>query len=360
MMFYSTTWVAARYKLDFPDNPPSDDAATRQGSLSLLAQSIVAVLASILLPFFQSIGTSEFILSKPPGKFWNLVRWSLTWFTPRNIWTASHVWFVVIIATTFAANSVTSASAVVALLGVSWAVTCWVPFGILMEFILELEAGAELNADEVISASEVTLRLDEADEAAGLSVPRRQSGSRSPSGRRRSAGSQRSRRSSVQSNKSNMSRGGRNRAFKGLTECRPLLAGVEDEEAAPPEDPPEKIGGTILGIHNLAIVSPQFIVSSYLLLPQSHLNGLTVCDSPQTAIVAAIIFKVAEVASHNPSGKSRGLESDTDVVWVLRFGAVMTFFAIFVSRWVPPPPSEVAYIYALKEASNVVDSDDED
>lgn len=267
MMFYSTTWVAARYKLQYPDNPPSDDAATRQGSLSLLAQSIVAVLASIILPLFQAIGTSEFILSKPPGKFWNLVRWSLTWFTPRNIWTASHVWFVAIIATTFAAKTVASASAVVALLGVSWAVTCWVPFGILMEFILELEAGAELNADEVISASEVTLRLENESEAGstagGLSVPRRSSGSRSPRGRRRSGASNRSRRSSAQSSRSNMSRGARFRAQQALTECRPLLAGREDEEQnMPPVDPPEKIGGTILGIHNLAIVSPQFIVSS--------------------------------------------------------------------------------------------------
>lgn len=37
----------------------------------------------------------------------------------------------------------------------------------------------------------------------------------------------------------------------------------------------------------------------------------------------------------------------------------MTLFAVFASRWVPPPPSEVDYIGALKEASNVVDSDDE-
>lgn len=268
MMFYSTTWVASRYKLENSDNPPSDDAATRQGSLSLLAQSIVAVLASIILPLFQAIGSSNFILSKPPGKFWNLVRWSLTWFTPRNIWTASHIWFVVVIASTFATKTAAAAGAVVALLGISWAVTCWVPFGILMEFILELEAGAELNADEIISASEVTLRLDNASETGegtsgdGLSVPRRQSGSRSPRGRRRSGASNRSRRSSNQSTRSNMSRGARSRAQKALTECRPLLDGREDEENnLPPADPPEKIGGTILGIHNLAIVSPQFIVS---------------------------------------------------------------------------------------------------
>lgn len=75
--------------------------------------------------------------------------------------------------------------------------------------------------------------------------------------------------------------------------------------------------------------------------------------------MAAIIFKITEVASRNQSGKSRGLESGADVVWVLRFGAVMTLFAVFASRWVPAPPSEVDYINALKEASNVVDSNDE-
>jgi solute carrier family 45 protein 1/2/4 len=263
MMFYSTTWVASQYKLQFPDT--TDDAATRQGSLSLLAQSVVAVLASVILPLFQAIGQSEFILSQPPGKFWNLVRWSLTWVTPRNIWTASHIFFVIVISTTFAVHTAFQASAVVAMLGVAWAVTCWVPFGILMEFIRELEAGAILDADEVISASEIMLRLEEdGEEEGGLSVPGQRgngsgSGSRSPSGRRRSNASARSRTSSRRSSRSSMHRGARVRAQKALTECRPLLEGVEEDIEAIP-DPPEQVGGTILGIHNLAIVSPQFIV----------------------------------------------------------------------------------------------------
>lgn len=75
--------------------------------------------------------------------------------------------------------------------------------------------------------------------------------------------------------------------------------------------------------------------------------------------MAAIIFKISEVSSRKSSGGSHGLESGADVVWVMRFGGLMTFFAIFISRYVPAPPSEVAYIEGLKEASDVRDSDDE-
>lgn len=250
MMFYSTTWVGVRLFLDNPNNPPDEDTATRAGSLSLLFQSIIAVLASILLPVFQALGASEWVLSRPANKGWNLFRMFLSWWTPRNIWTASHIFFVIVMASTFFVKTTQQATAVVALLGVSWAITCWVPFAILMEFIREMEAGAELNADEVISASAITLRQedDQASNADGqslLSVP--------GGGRRKSRSG--SRRNSVRSNRSG--RSARLRMSKGLTENTPLTEG--DQEA---QEPTQGVGGTILGIHNLAIVTPQFIVSS--------------------------------------------------------------------------------------------------
>ena len=126
VMFYSTTWVGVRYRLQYPDNPPDDDTATRAGSLSLLFQSIIAVATSIFLPVFQAAGASEYVLSRPPGKAWNLTRCFLTWWTPRNIWTFSHVFFVVTMTGTFWASTREEATTVVALLGISWAVTCWV------------------------------------------------------------------------------------------------------------------------------------------------------------------------------------------------------------------------------------------
>ena len=80
----------------------------------------------------------------------------------------------------------------------------------------------------------------------------------------------------------------------------------------------------------------------------------------QTAIVATIIFKISELTSNSPYRKAHGLESGADVVWVLRFGGLMTLFSVFLSRYVPAPPSETLYIQALKEASNVRDDDEED
>ena len=124
-----------------------------------------------------------------------------------------------------------------------------------MEYIREMEAGAELNANEVISAEDVYAEQS----GSNLNIPGKRRKSRTSMSSRRS-----SRRSSMRSNWS-----GRYRAQKSLTECRPLLEG---DEGAIKEEPPKEVGGTILGIHNLAIVSPQFIVSSvWLSLCQSTL-----------------------------------------------------------------------------------------
>lgn len=126
MVIRSTTWIATRYYLEDPANPPDEDTATRAGSAALLGQSIIAVATSIILPAFLSAGASEYVLNKPPSKTWNFVRWCLTWFTPRNLWTLSHAFFVVVMGFTFLARNREEATIIVALLGISWAITCWV------------------------------------------------------------------------------------------------------------------------------------------------------------------------------------------------------------------------------------------
>ena len=221
-----------------------------------------------------------------------------------------------------------------------------------MEFIREMEAGAELNANEIISANDVFAEQSESH----LSIPGTENGGPSKRRKSRSSFSSRrsSRRSSIRSNRS-----GRLRVQKAISECRPLLEG--DEESAMME-PPKEMGGTILGIHNLAIVSPQFIVSFRTQTEVMDVRAycLNYCFLPQTAIVAAIIFKISELTSQSPYRKAHGIESGADVVWVLRFGGVMTLVSVFLSRYVPAPPSETMYIEALKYASNVRDEDDDD
>lgn len=71
-------------------------------------------------------------------------------------------------------------------------------------------------------------------------------------------------------------------------------------------------GGTIMGIHNLAIVFPQFIVSF----------GLLLRPDDQIAIVASIIFKLAD--THPDVGQNEaGAGGKNGVAWVLRFGGLM-------------------------------------
>lgn len=259
----STTWVGARYKLQFPEHPPSDDTATRAGSLALLFQSIVAVVTSLLLPIVQSIGSSDYILSRPPTRGWNAIRYALSLWTPRNLWTFSYVWFVLVIGSTFFVSTHEQAIVTIAALGISITIIGWIPFAILMEFIREMEAGAELNGDVVISAAEVAESMIDGVEGRGgaesyLSVP----GGKPRSRRQSKASSMRSRRSSIKSNRS-----GRQRVAKAVGECRPLLEGDEEDQV-----PQKTEGGTILGIHNLAIVSPQFIVRAQYLTGDGQLT----------------------------------------------------------------------------------------
>ena len=73
-------------------------------------------------------------------------------------------------------------------------------------------------------------------------------------------------------------------------------------------------GGTIMGIHNLAIVFPQFIVSY---MPIHEFSS-----DHKVAIVASIIFKLADTHPDvQPTERDAG--GKNGVAWVLRFGGLM-------------------------------------
>ena len=54
-------------------------------------------------------------------------------FMLRNIWTGGLLLFGLLMMSTFAVRTVWQATLVVALVGISWAIACWVPFAIIME-----------------------------------------------------------------------------------------------------------------------------------------------------------------------------------------------------------------------------------
>ena len=178
-------------------------------------------------------------------------------FLLRNIWMGAMLLFSLITASTFFITQVwqvglhpppvckdwlipLQAIAAVSLIGISWAVACWVPFAIIME------VGSLIQS--VISAWYLTATsrqfLKELDSPAPESVVR-------PSNRRASH--------TRTISSPNLLR------TVLLNERQPLLSRRRSfEDQADIEDNRKHTrvaGGTILGIHNLAIVFPQFLVS---------------------------------------------------------------------------------------------------
>jgi solute carrier family 45 protein 1/2/4 len=54
-------------------------------------------------------------------------------FMLRNIWTGGLLLFGLLMMSTFFVNTVFQATVVISLVGISWAIACWVPFALIME-----------------------------------------------------------------------------------------------------------------------------------------------------------------------------------------------------------------------------------
>ena len=147
----------------------------------------------------------------------------------RNIWTSGLLLFAAIMGSTFFITTVWQATVAIALVGICWAIACWVPFAIIMEF------------------------LKEADDSASKSRSATASG-RPPLSR-------------VASTPYTVSRSQPSTPIRP-TERTPLtrswstadIGGAADDIEYTGSGP--VAGGTIMGIHNLAIVFPQFLVGA--------------------------------------------------------------------------------------------------
>ncbi len=95
-------------------------------------------------------------------------------------------------------------------------------------------------------------------------------------------------------------------------ERQPLLRrrSLDEFDAGSDDIPPATpvAGGTILGVHNLAIVMPQFIVS----------------------LAASIIFRVVDKQVDGDPMNDNVYFGKNGVVWVLRFGGLCTLFGYVI------------------------------
>lgn len=240
-LFYSTTWVAEIFNktLVESEEPMQDPIgqATRAGSFAFLVFSLVSLAASFIVPLIvtpSDPGQSSVWFGK---KEYTLTCIRLSWLTLPRAWTASHFVFCLCMLSTIFVSDVTAAAIVIGCCGVSWAVSMWAPFSLLGEYVSKQEA-----------MGDTMTMLDAVYEPV-------------------------------------------------VTEEEIEMLGVGQARQEERREPPSAAAGVLLGIHNMYVVLPQFIVT----------------------FLSSIIFRLFD----NVSTDTIGL--------ILRIGAVMAGIAGFIS-----------------------------
>ncbi|OAX44531.1 MFS general substrate transporter [Rhizopogon vinicolor AM-OR11-026] len=277
-LFYSTTYVGQVMAYE-TGKEPDNELATRTGEFAMLLYSIVAVLAGGALPLFARRdrrllpveGDDEDAqIERFRGRLHLWRQEGITqlprmpWLL-RDIWTAAMLLFTLLTFSTFWISTVTQATVAISLIGICWAVACWVPFAIVMELLKEMRA-------KIPHLPEGAAHVSERDPLLSHSSEDNSDG---------------------------------------------------DAEAQGSDGEKKLAGGTILGIHNLSIVMPQFII----------------------AVVASVIFRIVDESSPDDIPPGTDLEHNTylgknGVAWVLRFGGLCTLIGAAVCRMVPPTKTE--------------------
>ncbi|CAE6481249.1 unnamed protein product [Rhizoctonia solani] len=297
VLFYSSTWVGDIYRAAAIENgragddPTLRDEATRIGSLALLYSSILSLAISIFAPFFirPSQGTGNDAPKGPMNKF----KISL-----GGLWSLSQAIFACSMMATLLPQTVATATVIITITGFCWAVSQWAPFSLLGEAILlstpDYTAVPHLDhgVDEIPLTDRRSRRRSSSLSPLPSRSPSPKSGPQKP--RSRTPSSTRSSASSIRGEGSTPASAlfGNDAAQRSRPKLGKRVSGVGarngtdddfqrnndgpvDHDALELEDAGLEMGGVsrsidegvgskagiILGIHNLVVVLPQFLVT---------------------------------------------------------------------------------------------------
>lgn len=305
--------------------------------------------------------------------------------TLRTFWTLASVTFaaLMLIGTAWA-SSVYQATFVIALVGVPWSIAAWAPFAMVGEFVREAEDGtspfefqddhwspgrirARAVEDGWKRRASVRLsvsRVDDDDQEDGVGnggvISPNGSGFEAAGGRRGFKYIDTAQERYRSSNKAEQI--ARDRIRTSLVDCAPLpqtltRTDTEDDRSIDLHQPQSHQSydhnntsggaGTILGIHNLAIVAPQFVVAiiASLIFSAVHHsnNGIhLVLGNPIAGLRSS-------TSSNEGGGGGLAGHPAEGTIWVLRFGGTMALLAALATRFVPLTLSERRTRYAGRE-----------
>ena len=175
-LFYSSTWVGETYyRYEHSPTPGDDHDALgnigRLGSLSLVIFSIITFSSSVILPYLvrspDEDARSERFTPRPPRILGNRLQNILSHVSGLRpdlvtAWMYSNLAFAAIMFWAPWVRSLRAATALVALCGVPWAVTCWAPFAEMGREINKMGSGsAVIGSTTIPGYSAVRASIDE-------------------------------------------------------------------------------------------------------------------------------------------------------------------------------------------------------
>lgn len=155
-LFYSSSYVGDIYVQPYlrenPNMTPAEidilyEKATRIGTRALLVYAVTSLATNVLLPFViapsydvqsTSSNNSQKGYTTAMSRF--LDRLVIPGFTLRKAWLLSHLIFASCMFSTLLVRSVGGATAVIGIVGVSWAMTLWAPFAIISAEVSKRDA----------------------------------------------------------------------------------------------------------------------------------------------------------------------------------------------------------------------------
>jgi solute carrier family 45 protein 1/2/4 len=322
LLFYTSSYIGEIYVEPYleenPNMTPEEldalyEQATRVGTFALLVNSVVSLLTNLFLPFFiaptydsQPLAIdipgetpagviadedSEEYEEEPPSM---LDKLRIPGFTLKRAWLGSLIIFAGAMFSTVMVRTVEAATALIGLVGVTWAMTLWAPWAIISAEISRRDAvlraqklkrslGTSFDppfGDEDESALEGEDEDDDEDESDSSGVDRND---------------------------------------------KVIKDGDDNNEDNSDEEPDEDQAGVILGIHNMAIAAPQMIAT----------------------FASSIIFRIWQ--------KPRGTPGDHSIAAVFALGGITVLIAAFFVTRITDDSSLPVDAIVLAEQGESVD-----
>ncbi|CAK5281837.1 unnamed protein product [Mycena citricolor] len=304
VLFYTTLYITDVYMRSAMNVPPSRredtadlDEATRLGAHAQLLSSILSLATNALLPLL----TAPSSMTSSPHTKSGTRQW-LPQFSLPMLWAASHAIFSLCMIGSFFVQSVAGATVLIVCTGFSWGVTQWAPFSLLAEAILTSSPTPDAHYIQLSDHRSATnLVTDEEDERQAFLVAEEDEEESDED-----AESVETATPTKGMGKAQVLLGNSLAQMSVVDVTTPRLPAPEPEivDVEPRAAAVGGLGakaGVILGIHNIFIVIPQFLITGF----------------------SAIVFAVLD------GGQKKGRNS---VVYIFRIGAIWGAIA-FVLAW---------------------------